>query len=397
MIGGRRMADGECSSVIERGCAWTQWRDEHTQPYQPGMKNIIVTYWTWDKSKEPVYDSLLKAAGQEERGNLLAKEQRIHRHDAILIGPDEDVQEKLLLVYPVTGLDRKDIRAAKQGNSFRTFFRYCTKESHRVKGTDPQYHNCGPEYEQHRKETVLKRTNEERDAYIQGCDTKEELCKQKLFRCNPAMATTIRANRPLLQALGKRVSLFGFEHAIVDLLERQPKPADMTVNFFVTKHALVADPERIATMLVKVASRRGQAAQIAIHDATLPTIDSLRSHLSPLTRVIFVVQFDGQNMPLGRFSHLKTTGLIRTPDKHYDLQEIGPRHVCVFTNEEPDFEGKVAASNFKVWDAAQNGGRWPQLLELLESTQDPESGRAFLDLETLGSSGMLVKDLESMA
>jgi hypothetical protein len=210
------------------------------------------------------------------------------------------------------------------------------------------------------------------------------------------MATTIRANRPLLQALGKRVSLFGFEHAIVELLERPPKPSDMTVHFFVTKHAPVADPERIATMLVKVASRRGQAAQIAIHDATLPTIDSLRSHLSPLTKVIFVIQFDGQNMPLGRLSYLKTARLIRTADKSYDCQEVGPRHVCVFMNEEPEFEGKAAASNFKVWNATQDEGPWPQLLELLESTQDPESGRAFLDLETLGSSGMLVKELESM-
>lgn len=392
------MDTGSDVETIDLDDDFARWREVKTQDWKvnPRARNVLVTTWEgrWDEQSEPVFNvkGLEMAAGQEERGGLTgAKTQRRHRHDALHIEIGESIEAVLKRVYPNTGLRGKDIRIAANGRRFATLFMYCTKSSHRWPGTEPMYFNCGPELS---KMSLAKRKLEEREAEIMACDTKHELARSKTYRYNPSYVTAVHANRPLLTAIGARVWLYGFELALLEMLERSPLPTDASIHWFCPPEEAEVDTGRLAGMLKKVASRRGQSAQIALHDSD-GSMEALKDHLSPRTKVIFVRQFQESPIPLQRLKWLKTAMLIRTsPCNRYDVQEVGPRHVVVFADAEPELNGP-GCKNIRVWEANPSHKEWECRDELLKHTVASLDG-PFLNLCTAGSSGALKSEVEGM-
>jgi len=378
---------------------FARWREEKTQDWRvnPRARNVLVTTWEghWDEQVEPVFNvkGLEMAAGQQERGSLDAKTPRRHRHDALHIAPGESIEAVLKRVYPNTGLRGKDIRIAANGRRFAILVRYCTKSSHRWPGVEPMYFNCEPELS---KMPLAKRKLEveEKEAEIMACDTKHELARSKTYRYNPSYVTAVHANRPLLAAIGERVWLCGFEIALLEMLERAPLPMDASIHWFCPPEDTEVNTGRLAGMLKKVASRKGQSAQIALHDSD-GNMEALKDHLSPRTKVIFVRQFQDSPIPLQRLKWLKTEMLVRTsPCNRYDVQEVGPRHVVVFADAEPELVGP-GRKNIRVWEATPSHKEWEYKDALLKYTAASLDG-PFLNLCTAGSSGALKSEIEGM-
>jgi hypothetical protein len=189
-----------------------------------------------------------------------------------------------------------------------------------------------------------------------------ETAIQSGFRVPKAYKQTLDT-ASLHTVLSRTCKLFGYETAILNLLERRPDDTSVHV-FFSDATPSQPDPARLASLLSRLAIRRGRSELVAVYNSATP-FDAIET--TPATRVIFIIQAVEKPLSLEQLMELKCPSAGAST----------PRHVLVFASTKPmltDSSGCVQA-----WSVVQATGVWSEhesLLKLSSATNE-----RFVDLD----------------
>lgn len=357
------------------------------------------------RGEEPIIGSSIQnleaAAWQEEVGKT-GETPHIHvaakfdTKKGLRIGT---VQKAIKAIFPFSDVEKMDVRVPKPSVDFQAIGNYCTKPDNRPIGGKQEMFNF------ERKVMAKRRIDsEETRRVIQDQESYRDLSKGEtrgLYQYNADTVVQCHAERMLKRSiLSRGDNLYAWETALLELMQRAPQSyAEGFVHWFCPRPQSVERPPsltRFPRIIRKALGYRKQSRQTLYYESSHDQ-QALDNQLDARVRSIFVLNCAEKPISHNRLHFLRTKEYAHSSrGDRYDTQELGPRHVIVFSMEPPPDMQKATKYSMmtKVWYIDTNTEAWAQRGALLKHGIELERGKTFLDFDTLGVSGVLYDDLE---
>tara|TARA_B110000971_G_scaffold71180_1_gene73002 strand:+ start:1263 stop:2588 length:1326 start_codon:yes stop_codon:yes gene_type:complete len=366
---------------------------------------ITVHEGYYKRGQEPKIGNFIKnlkaAAWQEEVGK---KGETPHIHVAAKFDTKKGlrigtVQKAIKSIFPFSDVEKMDVRVPRPSVDFQAVGNYCTKPDNRPIGGRQELFNF-----ERRVMTKRQIDSDEVRRAIQDQESYRDLAKGEtrgLYQYRTETVVQCHAERRLKRSiLSRGDKLYAWETALLDLMQRAPQSyAEGFVHWFCPRPQSVERAPsltRFPRIIRKALGYRKQSRQTLYYESSHDQ-QALDNQLDARVRSIFVLNCDEKPISHNRLHFLRTKEYAHSSrGDRYDTQELGPRHVVVFSMEPPPDMQKATRCSLmtKVWYIDTDAETWTQREALLKHGIELEQGKTFLDFDTLGVSGVLYDDLE---